>query len=215
IESGAALDALGLLPEERAFVDVLRAEPTSVARLVEISTLPPRMAERLVYLLALAQMVAPWEGEARPRDPTPPKPLERPRERRAAPAAGDEVPPPPATLSPEHRALWEEIAERVKAIEHENYFEMLGVPRDAPAGAVQKAYFNLVKRWHPDRVPPELAPLRPYVEDVFRYLTRAQETLCDDAKRGLYLATVQDGGGTPAAERRLGSIVQAAMEFRK
>ncbi|HEY8429494.1 MAG TPA: DnaJ domain-containing protein [Sandaracinaceae bacterium] len=221
IERGAALDTLGLLPDERALVDVLLAEPMSVARLVEISTLPPRMAERLVYLLALAKMIAPWDGaEARPARPsTPERPIERPRdeheEEAPSPAPSGEVPPPPPALSRELREAWEEIAQRVKAIEHENYFEMLGVPRDAPASAVQKAYFNQVKKWHPDRVPPELAPLRPYVEEVFRHLTRAQETLCDETKRGRYLATVQDGGGTPAAERRLGMIVQAAMDFRK
>lgn len=225
IETGAELDKLGLLPEERAFVDLLRAEPMTIARLVEIGQLPPRMAERIVYLLAITKSVAPWE--AGPEPPKRPSREERPierageRVRREPPAqpskaASDGTPPAPAAgLSREHRALWEEIVQRVAAIDDENYFEMLGIPRDAPATAVQKAYFNQVKKWHPDRVPAELAELRPWVESVFRHLTRAQETLCDDTKRGPYLATVQDGGGTPAAERKLGMIIQAAMEFRK
>ncbi len=107
------------------------------------------------------------------------------------------------------------MKERTDSIDGENYFEMLGVPRDAPASSIQKAYFNLVKKWHPDRIPKELSELHPYVERIFRYLTRAHETLSDDEKRGPYLTTVQDGGGTPAADRQLASIVQAAMEFRK
>ncbi len=208
IEKGVELEAFGLLPEERAFVDLLRAEPMPVAKLVALSPLPPRMAERLVYLLAITKSVAPWEGEAA-------KPAREEPTAQAAAATDASVPPPPSGLSREHGALWQEIAQRMVAIEDENYFEMLGVPRDAPASAVQKAYFNQVKKWHPDRVPAELAALRPHVETVFRYLTRAQETLCDESKRGPYLATVQDGGGTPAAEKRLGQIVQAAMEFRK
>jgi tetratricopeptide (TPR) repeat protein len=125
------------------------------------------------------------------------------------------VPPPPTGLDAAQRALWDEVAKRVGQIENENYFDMLGIARDAPSSAVQSAYFNLVKKWHPDRVPKELAALRPHVELIFRHLTRAQETLSDDAKRGPYLASVQDGGGTPAAERKLAQIVQAAMEFRK
>ncbi|MCC6872765.1 MAG: DnaJ domain-containing protein [Sandaracinaceae bacterium] len=121
----------------------------------------------------------------------------------------------PATLSPALQALWKEVEERAHAMETQNYYEMLGVARDANAAAIQKAYFGLVKKWHPDRVPAELAPLRPQVESIFRYLTRAQETLCDTEKRGQYLATVQDGGGTPEAEKKLSEIVQAAMDFRK
>ena len=124
-------------------------------------------------------------------------------------------PPPPDDLSPEHRDRWEEIGARVAAIDTENYYDMLGVPRDAPASSIQKAYFGLVKKWHPDRLPSELSALRPYVETIFGHLTRANETLTDDTERGKYLAAVQDGGGTPAADRQLARIVQAAMEFRK
>lgn len=240
LERGAKLDAFGLLPDETKLIELLRAEPMSVARLAELSPLPPRMAERLVYLLAITKSIAPWEGEAerpsvRAPSPTPPPtshPPAVPRDEaqgsgsrakveRARPSArrrggAPEVPPdPPPGLSPEHRALWSEIAQKTVQIENQTYFDMLGVPRDAPASAVQSAYFNLVKKWHPDRVPKELAPLRPHVEVIFRHLTRAQETLSDEAQRGPYLSSVQDGGGTPSAERQLASIVQAAMEFRK
>ncbi len=260
LEMGVDLETFGFLPEERAFVDLLRAEPMSIARLVEISPLPPRMAERVVYLLAITKSIAPWEAAepaGSPREEKPaaavaaakvaapaaaakaaptvtpvPEPAgakpaaasspastsgrfeKRERTASAAPPSGAARPPPPG-LSSEHRALWEEIVERARLLDEENYFQMLGVPRDAPASAVQKAYFNLVKKWHPDRVPAPLAELRPLVEDVFRHLTRAQETLADESKRGPYLTSVQDGGGTPAAERHLAQIVQAAMEFRK
>lgn len=224
IERGAGIDALGLLPEERAFVDVLRAEPMPAARWVELSALPPKMAERIVYLLAITKCVAPWDGaEAKPgprripSDLRPPKPASRPPASGAPPRRSESQPPsaPPPGLSAAHREHWAELAARAAKIEDEDYFEMLGVPRDASSSAVQTAYFNLIKTWHPDRLPRELAPLRPRAELVFRYLTRAQETLSDDAKRGPYLASVQDGGGTPNAERKLARVIQAAMEFRK
>lgn len=258
LERGVDVDALGLLPEERVFVDLLRAEPMSIARLVEMSPLPPKMAERIVYLLAVTKSVAPWEGEEpsrAPRDekaappaaakpapapaggvtpsPSPPAAAKPPASKPTSASAGGErggvarpqragssppsegEPSPPPDLSSEHRALWKEIVDRARAIDDENYFEMLAVPRDAPASAVQKAYFNLVKKWHPDRLPAPLAELRPLVESVFRQLTRAHETLADESKRGPYLTSVQDGGGTPAADRRLAQIIQAAMDFRK
>lgn len=237
IVRGLSLDALGLLPEEQACVELLRAEPASAAALARLSPLDARRVQRLVYLLALVKGVEPWEEDgsaARPAERSPPRPAPRSAEAarsapepepeassrqsgsRARPPRGPEPPPPvPDGLSDEHRARWEEIAARADAIERENYFEMLGVPRDAAADTVRKAYLGLVKHWHPDRLPAELRELRPHVERIFRYLTRANETLIDDAERGKYLATVQDGGGTPEAERQLGRIVQAAMEFRK
>lgn len=218
---GADVDALGLLPEEVAFVDLLRAEPAPAAALSQISPLDDRVVARLIYLLTITKCVEPWDGVVTPSKrptpsarPTPPSGA-RPRES-APPKNGPEPPPPPPErLSERHRELWDDIGKRATEIERENYFEMLGVPRDAPASKIQSAYYGHVKKWHPDRIPPELIELRPFVERIFQYLTRAQETLCDDEKRGPYLATVQEGGGTPEAERELGNIVQAAMDFRK
>lgn len=228
---GLDLDALGLLPEEAACVELLRAEPMSVAALSELSPLEARRVARLVYLLALAKGVEPWEeggassarrepaGKERPapRAPTAPsrEPRKSPKKRESTAGGPDEVPPPPSDLPAELRSQWETIAERARHIEQENYFEMLGVPRDASSSSVQKAYFNQVKKWHPDRLPSELRELRTPMERIFGYLTRAHETLSDEAERGRYLTTVQEGGGTPEAERELQRIVQAAMEFRK
>lgn len=124
-------------------------------------------------------------------------------------------PDPPAGLSPDQLAFWKEVIERTRAIDKQNYFDMLGVPRDAGTEAVRKAYFGLAKRWHPDRVSGPLLPIKPFVERVFGHLTQAQDTLADEAKRGQYLRTVQDGGGTPEADRKLGAIVAAAMEHQK
>lgn len=217
--SGVNLDRFGLLPEERACVQLLRAEPMSVRKLCEISPLDPRMVQRLVYLLALTKSIEPWDEAAAAQQPKrAPKPKsDGPPKKKKRRAGGEPEPPPapPSGLSSEHRELWQEIGERYLAIDTQNYYDMLGVPRDAPASAIQKAYFNLVKKWHPDRVPSELSEMRPYVEAIFGHLTRANETLTDDEQRGKYLAAVQDGGGTPAADRQLAQIVQAAMDFRK
>lgn len=217
------LDRFGLLAEERALIELLRAEPMTVARLAALSALPPRMAERLVYLLALTKSVVPLEDEpeapAEPRRAEPrPEPVAEERAPEPEPLLTRDllsVRPPPPGLAAEHHALWEEVRARVRTIEDETYFDMLGVPRDAPASAVQKAYFQLVKKWHPDRLPKELGELRPYVEDIFRHLTQAQQVLSSEEARGPYLASVQDGGGTPAAERKLAAIIQAAMDYRK
>lgn len=124
-------------------------------------------------------------------------------------------PPPPQGLSTDNQAFWEEVIARCAEIDAQNYYDMLAVPRDASAETVRRAYFGLAKRWHPDRASGELAPLRPYVEQVFSLFTQAQETLGDEKKRGNYLRIVQEGGGTPAADRQLEAILWAAKEHQK
>lgn len=232
VVTGVNLSEYGLMPKEKGCVDLLRAEPVSVPRLKALSQLSESQVARLVYLLAITKAVEVWDGEARasvpaarrpaprrsdpgPSSPGKSEPSKKSGSRSIAPGAPDDLPPMPGGLSAEHQALWQEIAARASRIENEDYFVMLGVPRDVSAAAVQKAYFGLVKKWHPDRLPGPIAVLRPTVERIFGYLTRAQETLSDEDKRGPYLQNVQAGGGTPEADRQLAAIVGAAMEFRK
>jgi curved DNA-binding protein CbpA len=131
-----------------------------------------------------------------------------------------EAPPPPPEppstgLSADQIAFWRELIQRCKALDTQNYFDMLGVAREASAETVRKEYFALAKRWHPDRVAGPLLPTKPFVERVFGHLTQAHDTLTDEKRRGPYLRTVQDGGGTPESDRKLGAIVAASMENQK
>jgi curved DNA-binding protein CbpA len=123
--------------------------------------------------------------------------------------------PAPAGLSPDAAAFWNEVVERSRVIGKQNYYDMLGVPRDVGSDGVRKAYFALAKRWHPDRAIGELAPLREFVEPVFSLFTSAHETLTDEQKRAVYFRTVQEGGGTPEADRKLEAILWAAKEHSK
>ncbi|HTJ84831.1 MAG TPA: J domain-containing protein, partial [Polyangiaceae bacterium] len=125
-------------------------------------------------------------------------------------------PDPPSTgLSPDQLAFWREVIERTRAIDTQTFFQMLNVPREAGTDTIRKEYFALAKRWHPDRISGALAPIKPFVERIFGLMTQAQDTLTDENKRGPYLRSVQDGGGTPEADRKLGAIVAAAMEHQK
>lgn len=215
------LAALSPLPPHRvrrlvyllALVKSVEPWEGAEARTHSASSAPPQAATVAPHDLPLPDFKSLPPTEARPPSQRPRQPSARSSVRPSA--ESERPPPPPDDLSPGDRALWDEIAQRACSIERENYFEMLGVSRDAPSDHIHRAYLQQVKKWHPDRLPPALQELRPHVERVFRYLTRADETLTHDENRGKYLATVQDGGGTPEAERKLGLIVQAAMEFRK
>jgi molecular chaperone DnaJ len=62
-----------------------------------------------------------------------------------------------------------------------DYYETLGVPRDAPADVIKKAYRQAALKNHPDRNPGDKA-----AEERFKEAAEAYSVLCDAQKRGLY-----------------------------
>lgn len=122
---------------------------------------------------------------------------------------------PPAGLQEDHKDRWEEVGRVVSMMDRQNYFEMLGVRESADANEISKRYMQLAKRWHPDRLPPELSQLRPWVEEIFHLFSVASDTLGNTKKRIDYQKTVMQGGGTPESERKLNVMVEAAINFQK
>jgi curved DNA-binding protein CbpA len=92
---------------------------------------------------------------------------------------------------------------------------MLGVSPESSSQDIKNAYFYLVKSWHPDRLPEPLSDLKPLVDTIFGLLSRAHETLSDETQRLEYSRVIKQGGGTPASERIVGAILEAALEYQK
>ncbi len=62
-----------------------------------------------------------------------------------------------------------------------DYYEILGVPRDAGEDQIKKAYRKLALKYHPDRNPDDTAS-----EEKFKEAAEAYEVLQDNEKRQLY-----------------------------
>ncbi len=62
-----------------------------------------------------------------------------------------------------------------------DYYEVLGVPRDADEDAIKKAYRKLAMKFHPDRNPDDKS-----AEEKFKEVKEAYEVLTDAGKRGAY-----------------------------
>lgn len=83
-----------------------------------------------------------------------------------------------------------EVLELEKKLETASLFEILGVPRGADAAAVKAAFFELSRRFHPDRFfGKNLGSYKSRLERIFKRLSDAHQTLTNEDKRAAYLAS--------------------------
>ncbi len=124
-------------------------------------------------------------------------------------------PPPKAASTPAIAERRREIIDRAETIDTQNYFEMLEIPEDLPTVQVQAAFIALAKKWHPDRLPSELADVRAACARVFSRLSEATSTLCDEEQRKRYMRLLTEGGATPKDQDAIATVVEAATSFQK
>jgi len=89
-----------------------------------------------------------------------------------------------------------------------DYYEVLGVNRDADEEAMKKAYRKLAMKWHPDRNPDN-----PKAEEHFKEAKEAYEVLGDPQKRAAYdrfgHAGVDPSAGAGAGAAGFGGFAEA------
>ena len=67
------------------------------------------------------------------------------------------------------------------ALEEKDYYQILGIPRNASPDDIRKAYRQLAKKYHPDTNPDDKR-----AEEHFKEATEAYEVLRDPEKRAAY-----------------------------
>jgi tetratricopeptide (TPR) repeat protein len=238
----AIVARLGLTPTQLAVVERVRDKPLRLADLLAGSGLSESEGRLLVYLLLVTRQVDvlrrtethasgsfsaprmspfPKAGPETPRVARSTTPLRSPpaapgSSSPALPAAS--ISPSPASargLSRELSQRWDEIVQRAESIDRSDYFAMLEVRRDATLEAVQASFFSLAKKWHPDRLPTELAAVRDACSRVFARMSEAHSTLSDAAKRETYMLLLADGSGSPETQQKVAKVIDAATNFQK
>jgi len=209
-------------PDELEVVAFISQRAVALSELEHSVKLSTDRVHRLIYLMAICRFLQPSTVRTEP-----PPPLETEMKRQGLPLPRPESTPPrreeddplipdaPADLPFTLRQQWMEIKKTIHIIDQQNYFEMLGVQSQADEETIQRVYFALAKIWHPDRLPKELESLRPHAETLFQHYTDAYQTLMNPTDRERYRKTVEQGGGTPAASRKIRKIIEGAMEYQK
>ena len=89
-----------------------------------------------------------------------------------------------------------------------NYYEVLGVARDAGAADIKKAFRKLAKKFHPDHNPDDSK-----AEERFKQISQAYDVLGDEEKRKLYDQYGEDGLREGFDPRRHGAEAFAGFDF--
>lgn len=90
-----------------------------------------------------------------------------------------------------------------------DYYEVLGVPRDASEAEIKRAFRELARRYHPDVNADDSA-----AEGRFKEINEAYATLSDDRTRGRYDRYGHVGANrSPAPSSGFGSVVDAVDDL--
>lgn len=86
------------------------------------------------------------------------------------------------------------------------YYDILGVPKEASDAQLKKAYYKLAKKWHPDK------NKTPEAEEKFKKLSEAYSVLSDPKKREVYdkygKGGLEEHGFDPADFSNIQDILQ-------
>ncbi len=120
--------------------------------------------------------------------------------------------PDSGPISPAIEAFAEEI-EQYQAQPPKNYYEVLGIEKGSDAARVRSAFFQLAKKWHPDKLPPQLDHLRGVVNRAFAEMGDAHQTLMDEGKRAEYDRNLNEAKDDE--QEQVASILRAASAYQR
>jgi tetratricopeptide (TPR) repeat protein len=195
---------------------------------------PERMKTEVEEDAALEEEGAALEEEERPETeedleappeppPTPPKPPPVRERVKGRLTEHGGVPVPQLTgeergdakLSPEERSLREQLAQQAMDMKKQDYFEVLGVSKNASRAEIKKAYFSLAKQYHPDRLyATASAEIRNLADEIFNQISAAHDILSDDARREQYMEELSSGAKRDVSSE-VSNILSAEGCFQK
>jgi tetratricopeptide (TPR) repeat protein len=237
LHPGARVQRFGLGPKQRVVIDVLRAKPQSLAELALTGLLPEADLRTLLYILiitahldvgaaplgvafdevpqsatmtaAAVQTAAAAEYRRRSSGKlrVPRGASAQPPSLRAAAAA--------AVAGATFTLTREQIEAKLAVLDSHDHYQLLEVERDVTAVQLAAAFPMIARRWHPDRLPAELAEHKESVMRVFSRLTEVHRTLSDAELRRAYDAERAGASQEAAEQEQVQRVLAAVSAFRK
>jgi tetratricopeptide (TPR) repeat protein len=118
-------------------------------------------------------------------------------------------------LSSDEGVQREKLAAKVAGMRKLDYFEILGVKRNADRETIKRAYFGLAKEFHPDRhFGSASAEVRQLAQQIYDLVSTAHDTLTDPAERARYVKDL-DAGLKKNMNEDVGKILAAEGKFQR
>jgi curved DNA-binding protein CbpA len=230
LHAASRINRFGFANRERPVLDVLRVKPQNLAALRATGLLDPAALERLLYVLTVTRHLDTGEAPLGVTTGTRPIPVQSAPRRRAPSSAQRPIAVPPpepeaaAEPAPARRELKEtgrfagreEIEAKHQKLEQLNHYEVLEVERTSSNEQIAGAFAALVRRWHPDRLSPDLGDLKEISMRVFARMTEAYRTLGHAGSRQEYDQSL--GSSDPEVDTEQAQVIRvlrAAEAFQK
>jgi curved DNA-binding protein CbpA len=157
--NGARLDTGRLMPIESYILSRID-NATAVSEVGAISGLPDEDAQRAVCALVAAGFLKLLDDKKEEAEEEADEDLNR---------------------------LREDIARKFHFFASADYYEILGVTRQSNTSEIKAAYYQMAKKYHPDRYrQPEYADIRAKLETLFARISQAYDTLREAGPRAAY-----------------------------
>ncbi len=183
-----------LTVDEKEILDKVTGNDTAEA-ILRTLTAPPDFFWKSLYLFYCLDLVDLRKGEDA---------------RAPAPAAGE--PAPQADPTAESSAVSDVLAFR-ETMAKKNFYQLLEVPKTASEEDIKKAYFQMARRFHPDRFDRKtVAAFKAPIDEVFDGITNAYRVLSNKDKRAAYDSGAATGGGQEEVQD---SAKKADIKFRQ
>ncbi len=184
-----------LLPAEVYLLSRLD-RPTTLRDLSAISGLGEGETLQLIYSLAVAGIIKRehWKAAFRGDQPAPP------------PVAEQAKPVAPPRREPAKDTDPQDIENFLTKVKNsQTHYEVLDVGAEVSASELKTVYYQLARRYHPDRFRKADAALVSRIESAFARITQAYDTLRDDRLRANYNAKLD-------ARKKAEQIADAALK---
>lgn len=167
------LDSGKLMPIESYVLSRIES-PTVIGEVGALSGLPDEEAQRAICALVASGFLRLMGDEK--------------EDEVAEPATSDSV-----------EKLREDIARKLNFYSSADFYEILEIGRQATTGEIKAAYYQLAKKYHPDRYrQAEHAELRGRLENLFAKITEAYETLSNSGSRSSYDLKLRKSNPSPS-----------------